>query len=194
MTDDKIRKPGQFAPGHKYLPPAGGAAPVGKDNHVRRANRMLSIVLRERLPPELIADHLYAIACGQDPMAQSTPGGALNQVPIDMTTRLRAWKIILDRMYGQPAQHVHMEAEVRAAVGVVRATVEPGAVRSVPTADLNAFRSTLSAMLGAVGIGQPTSSPVAVAYGRPSAPAVLDVTPSETVPDEEPPPDGEPSA
>lgn len=187
MSDDpddlKNRKPGQFAPGHKYLPPPGGAAPVGKDNHTRRANRMLSIVLREKLPPEQIADYLWKMANGVDPSAEP---GSVNAITIDARTRLKAMTTILERMYGQPAQHVHMEAEVKAAVGVVRATIQPGAVKALPAQELGAFRSTLRSILGMVGSASVQHQ-------------VLELTPrealpSEAVPDEEPPPDGEPGA
>lgn len=161
----------RFAKGHPFYPPKDklvSAAPLGRDVHTRKRMRSLALVIHERWPAEQIFHWLREVAAGRDPDAKPDKNGGLTQVPIDWTIRIRAAKMLLERMLGQPAQHVHMEAELRAAVVTVAATTERGQWRDLPPDKLASLRDGLRTLLGP----QPATSggPATPSYAVPVVP------------------------
>jgi hypothetical protein len=137
-----------FEPGHPHYPTKDGGAPnQGKPIRERIRARSLALVIRENWPPEEIFRWLREVTAGRDPDAEPSPDGHVSQLPIDWQIRMRAAKMLLERALGQPAQHVVLEAELRAQVGVVAAAATPQAWSRLPSGELNQLRATMRSLL-----------------------------------------------
>ena len=71
--------------------------PVGA---TKRALRSLAIALREDTRLEDVVDNMFTLALGKDPLSGER---------IEPKDRIAATKMILERAFGQPAQHVVLE-------------------------------------------------------------------------------------
>lgn len=117
----------------------GGAytAGVPKPQHadVRKAARSLAMAIRDGVHPDEIKEWLVAVWRGKDPLTGEV-------VPLD--ARERALKILMDRGWGQAAQMLVVEAEVR--TEIIAGT--PELERPILTLEqINARRAALRATL-----------------------------------------------
>lgn len=170
MSDDPdkpAKKPvaNQWEKGHPYFPskdPTLSAAQMGpRTADTRKRMRNLAMVIRENWPPEQVFHWLREVAAGRDPDAKVDSLGAATFVPIEWGTRVRAVKMLLERMLGMPAQHVHMEAEIKALAIVANVPVEQKAVAKLSNEELEQLRELGRKMLGkSAATAAPAPGPV----------------------------------
>lgn len=117
----------------------GGALSAGVPKpwsaETRKAARSLAMSIRDGLHPDEAREWLLAVWRGKDPLTGEV-------VPLD--ARERALKILLDRGWGQAAQMLVVEGEVR---NEIIAAAPPIERRPMTLAEINARRAALRAAL-----------------------------------------------
>lgn len=120
-----------FEPGHPYFPPKNG--PPAK--HGRSPwHKEVALILREQGSAEKVCKFLTTVCLdGIDPITKE---------PIEYTHRIAAAKMLLERELGQPAQHLLLQAHVKAQLAV-RAAEEQARdpYDALDAADLEALES-----------------------------------------------------
>lgn len=145
----------RYGAGHPYYPPKDPAVVVKAK---RRKLASLAMVIREAWPPEEIFRWLRAVAAGQDPDRPPVKDGGFDPgaAPIDWPIRMRAAKMLLERALGQPAQHIHLEAALKAEVTTAAVSVSASDLKNVDDQALEQLRGALRALAKP---GQTSSSP-----------------------------------
>lgn len=87
-----------FEPDHPRHPPVGILA------EQRKALRSLAMSIREGVHPDSVRDWLVEVWKGRDPLTGEA---------VDLKNRAAALQMLLDRGWGQAAQHVIVEGEIR---------------------------------------------------------------------------------
>lgn len=90
-----------FQPGHKINEGRTGS---GSNRETRKALKNLALSIREGCHPDEIRDWLIAVWKGKDPLTGEK---------VDLKNRAAALQMLLDRGWGQAAQHVIVEGELR---------------------------------------------------------------------------------
>jgi hypothetical protein len=108
----------------------------------RLFRKALGQVIRENMPPEEIFVWLRSVAAGKDP-----DGDGSGHMPIDWSIRAKAFQMLLERAYGLPAQHVTVEAEMRAQLSVATVHASVDDWRKLPQDQLKQFRDTLKQLV-----------------------------------------------
>lgn len=142
----------RWGKGHPYYPPKNPDR--GKRAETRKKMRELAVIIREEWPPEQMFAWLRAVASGKDPDAamETMPDGtqvAAGGVPPDWSVRMRAVKMLLERALGLPAQHVQIDAEVRAALGVASVTADASSFKNMNMEALKSLRGGLRELVRA---------------------------------------------
>lgn len=132
-----------FEKGHPPYPPKNGRA--GATSKVVRRRLSLAEYLNGAITEEECFHWLREVAAGRDPDAPVDKDGNVTSMsePPDWPTRRAAMAMILDRRNGRPAQHVHLEQELRAAIGVASISATPESVAAMPRADKDQLRRLL---------------------------------------------------
>lgn len=86
-----------FEPGHAYHPPKTTL-------EMRRVQKSLAMSIRDGVHPDTIRDWLVSVWMGRDPLTGEA---------VDLKNRAAALQMLLDRGWGQAAQHVVIEGEIR---------------------------------------------------------------------------------
>jgi hypothetical protein len=89
-----------FEKGHPHYP----GIHTGSNSEQRRALRSLAMSIREGVHPDQIRDWLVEIWRGRDPLTGEA---------VELKNRAAALQMLLDRGWGQAAQHVVIEGEIR---------------------------------------------------------------------------------
>ena len=82
----------------------GSGNPAGTSREQRKALRSLAMSIREGVHPDKIRDWLIEVWQGRDPLTGEA---------VDLKNRAAALQMLLDRGWGQAAQHVVIEGEIR---------------------------------------------------------------------------------
>lgn len=119
-----------FQPGHKINEgrPATGRA----TRETKRALKNLALSIREGVHPDEIRDWLVKVWRGIDPQTG---------VPVELKNRAAALQMLLDRGWGQAAQHVIVEGEIRTEM----IASEPSKRKQMTLEEINARRAELRA-------------------------------------------------
>ena len=121
-----------FEKGHPYYQ-SGGASSAS-----RRLRVSLASVVRERNDPNEICAWLECIRDGYDPADPKR-----DVVTVDLKTRMEAQRMLLERGWGQPAQHTVIEGLIRSEQFVGTDTQRP----KLTIAEINAKRQALRELL-----------------------------------------------
>lgn len=145
-----------FEKGHQYHPPRNGVRP-GVKAGTQRLRVSLAAYLNEQMTEEEIFRWLREVAAGRDPDAEVDADGnqlGLAAEPPDWTTRRAAMAMLLDRRNGRAAQHVHLQQELRAAIGVASLSASAESIAAMPRGDKDQLRELLRRVVKpAVGAG-----------------------------------------
>lgn len=143
------------------MPPKGPknrAHSNGVSAPVRRSRTSLAALLREDFPNEIISEFYRVILEGKMPVlvkderCTTTGGWKVVADPDDQYTkptldqRMNALARVLDRRDGLPAQHVHIEAELRAEMTAIAAGVDTRYLQSLSPEALKSIREAVRSM------------------------------------------------
>lgn len=157
----------------------------GHDKNTRESRVSLAAYLRERFPMVIIADMYEILLMGQMPLIKKVPEEdechlgcvcGLEVIPdpdqradrkpnIDQMMLVIAR--IMERSYGQPAQSVHIEAEIRAEVTAIAGGVDPRYLNKLSPHALMAIKKAIS-----------ETAPAALPSGEPDL-EIIDATSKE---------------
>jgi hypothetical protein len=139
----------------------------GPKSLTQRFSRDLSLAARENgIPADVMVEWLIAILEGHGQATikrdERTETGWRIDWPTDgelastMEQKERAWDRLRLAGYGQPAQSIHLEADIRARVAAVQTTVP---IKVLSPAQMHAMRAILQAQLPE---GEPASQPASI--------------------------------
>ena len=130
-----------------------GSKSHGIDKSSRRSRVSLAAVLREDFPNELISEMFLMVLMGQTPLLEKDNRCALGYKvvadekfrmnPPTLDQRMAVMAKMLDRRDGQAAQHVHIEAELRAEVASISAGVDARYLDQLPEEALLSIRKAV---------------------------------------------------
>lgn len=162
-----------FTKDHPYYPPKNGQRAGTAAATVRR-RVTLAEYLNGAITEEEIFWWLREVAAGRDPDAERDEDGNLKGLhnPPDWTARQKAFAMILERRNGRPAQHVHLQQELRAAIGVAQVSLTPERLAALPRNDKDQLRDLLrkvvapKAIAAAVDAGRDAAVQAAIETAR----------------------------
>lgn len=132
----------------------------GKDRATRQSRTSLAAFYRERFPPQVSAEFYEAVLMGKNPRLVRVPEDEECHEHCDCGYRVLAedaypgqgptldhkflaWARIKERAYGQPAQHVHIEQEIKAEITAITGGVDPKFIGTLNPKALEALRRTM---------------------------------------------------
>ena len=118
--------------------------PAGIGRAQRRSRVSLAAYIHDAMTEDEVYTWLREVAAGRDPDApKNADGGTSFSSAPDWATRRAAMKMLLERRDGMPAQHVHLQQELRAAIGVASVSLTPQALAALPAGDKQQLRELL---------------------------------------------------
>lgn len=117
----------------------------------RRAGAALAKACNEVMPDAEVAWWLREVMAGRDPDAPTDADGSprlrslesIQAAAPDWGTRMRAARMFLERKDGLPAQHVHIQQELKAELTTARVTLTPAAIATMDPSKKQALRDLL---------------------------------------------------
>ena len=148
-------------------PRAQGKRRQGPTAQRMKINRELAAVLRERCPGEMIAEYYLAVLEGKNPVlvkdAHRVTGWRIDhdegREKPSLDQKMAAMKELVLRRDGQAPSHVHVQADLRAAVLSMGAGVDSQAFSALPHAARAMLVQGLRALLRPSVNADPASDP-----------------------------------